>query len=75
MARRLLDAATAAGKCSNSYWMQQQPLSWSDLEDNSDDEEIIDRYNDASSIVRNQTASADDELTVSSGKESDSRLL
>ena len=30
------------------------------------------RCDDASSIVRNQTTSADDELTVSSGEESDS---
>ena len=30
------------------------------------------RCDDASSIVRNQTASADDELTVGSGEESDS---
>ena len=68
--------------------MQQQPLgsgtSWSGLENNSDNEEIIDsedfgngqsspeRCDDASFIVKNQSKSADDQLTVGSGKESDS---
>ena len=75
------DCKKATG-CSNSRW--QSGTSWSDLEDKSDDGEIIEsedsvdgqsspeRCDDASSIVRNQTTSADDELTVGSGKESDS---
>ena len=68
--------------CSNSHW--ESGTSWSDLEDNSNDEEIIEsedsvdgqsspeKCDDASFIVRNQTTSADDELTVGSGKENDS---
>ena len=71
-----------AARYSNSR--SESGTSWSDLEDNSNDEEIIgsedsvegqsspERYDDASSIVRNQTTSADDELTVRSGKDSDS---
>ena len=67
--------------CSNSRW--ESGTCWSDLEDNSDDEEIIEsedsvdgqsspqRHDDAS-IVSIQTISADDEFTVSSGEKSDS---
>ena len=59
-------------------------MSWSNLADNSDDEEIIEREDsvdgqsspercdDASSIIRNQTTSTDDDVTVSSGEEGDS---
>ena len=69
--------------CSNSCW--KRGTSWSDLEDNSDDGEIIEsedsvdgqsspeKCDDASSIVRNQTTDADNELTVGSGEESDSK--
>ena len=69
--------------CSISHW--ESGTSWSDLKDNSDDGKIIEskdsvdgqsspeRFDDASSIVKNQTTSADDELTVSSGEESDSK--
>ena len=75
------DCKKATG-CSNSRW--ESGTNWSDLEDNSDDGEIIEsedsvdgqssteRCDDASSVVRNQTTSADDELTVGSGEESDS---
>ena len=75
------DCKKATG-CSNSRW--ESGTNWSHLEDNSDDEEIIEsedsvdgqsspeRCYDASSVVRNQTTSADDELTVGSGEESDS---
>ena len=75
------DCKQAAG-CSNSRW--ESGTNWSDLEDNSDDGEIIEsedsvdgqssteRCDDASSVVRNQTTSADDELTVGSGEESNS---
>ena len=59
---------------------RESGTSWSDLEDNSDDAEIIEsedsvdgqssseRCDDASSIVRNQATSADDKLTVGVGK-------
>ena len=75
------DCKKAIG-CSNSRW--ESGTSWPDLEDNSDNGEIIEsedsvdgqslpeRWDDASSIDRNQTTSADDELTVGSGEESDS---
>ena len=68
--------------CSNSRW--KSGTSWSNLAENCDDEEIIDREDsvdgqlssercdDASSIVKNQTTSTDDEVTVSSGEEDDS---
>ena len=71
-----------ASGCSNSRW--KSGTSWSDLEDNSDYEEIIEsedsedgqsspeKCDDVSSIVRNQTTNADNELTVSSGEESNS---
>ena len=67
---------------SNSRW--ESGTCWSDSEDNSDDEEIIEsedsvdgqssleRYDNASSIVSNEITIADNELTVSSCKESDS---
>ena len=73
------DCKEATG-CTNSRW--ESGTSWSDLADNSDNEKMIEsedsvdgqsspkRCDDASS--RNQTTSADDELTVSSGEESDS---
>ena len=75
------DCKKATG-CSISRW--ESGTSRSDLEDNSDNGEIIEsedfvdgqsspeRCDDASSIVRNQTTSADDELTVGSEEESDS---
>ena len=67
------DGKKATG-CSNSRW--ESGTSWSNLEDHSNDKEIIasedsvdgpsspERYDDASSIVRNQTTSADDKLIV-----------
>ena len=75
------DCKKATG-CSISRW--ESGTSWSDLEDNSDDGEIIEsedsvdgqsspeRFDDASSIVKNQTPSEDHELTVDSEEESDS---
>ena len=74
------DCKKAAG-CSNSRW--KSGTSWSNLADNSDDEEIIEREDsvdgqlspercDDASIVRNQTTSTDDEVTVGSGEEGDS---
>ena len=75
------DCKKATG-CSISRW--ESGTSWSDLEDNSDDGEIIENENfvdgqsspercdDAFSTVRNQTTSADDELIVGSKEESDS---
>ena len=74
MARRLLDAATAAGKVE----------AWSDLEHNFDDEETIaskisdynqslpEKYHDVFSTAHKQTTSAEDEVTVISMGESDS---
>ena len=75
------DCKKATG-CSISRW--ESGTSWSDLKDNFDDGEIIESedavdgqssleiFDDASSIVKNQTTSADDKLTVGSGEESDS---
>ena len=75
------DGKKATG-CSNSRW--ESGTCWSDSEDSPDEEEIIESEDcvhgqslpegcdDASSFVSNQTTSVDDELTVSSGKESDS---
>ena len=72
MAKRLLNAATAAWKV----------VGLSDLEGNSDDEETIEskdsvngqswpeKYDDASSTVKNQTKSAENKLPVSSGEKS-----
>ena len=41
-------------------------------EDSVDGQSSPERCDDASSVVRNQTTSTDDELTVGSGKETDS---
>ena len=46
--------------------MMEKSLRWMDGQSS------LQRFDDASSVVKNQTTSADDELTVGSGEESDS---